>query len=328
MSTAVRLGVLGAGPWGRNIVRTARELGVLAAVCDADIASLDAAREIGGPASYYTEYRRMFTEAHLEGVVIAAPAALHADLTIEAIDAGLAVLVEKPFATSLRSAERMVERARARGRLLAAGHLLLYDGAVNAMLETVARGGIGTLRHVRTRRLGWGRLRTHEDVWWSFAPHDVSVVLELMGDEPLEAMIAKSAFVRPHIADVTYADFRFTLGRTAHVEVSWIDPQRAAQIDVFGSEGTLSLIDERNGSRSLHFWPCGDRLNASGEPELWRAEPRMLAFDETPPLSAEIAAFCAALRDGTLPPSHAGEALAVVRALEMAQRAEREQVTR
>jgi UDP-2-acetamido-3-amino-2,3-dideoxy-glucuronate N-acetyltransferase len=326
VSGAVRLGVAGAGPWGRNIVRTARELGVLAAVCDGDIAALDAARDAGGPASYFSDYSKMLAEGGIEAVAIAAPAPLHADLAIAAIDAGLAVLVEKPFATSLRAAERVVERARARGTPLAAGHLLLYDGAVRAILHCAARGDIGSVRHVRTRRLGWGRLRAHEDVWWSFAPHDVSVVLAVMGDDPLQAACEKSAFVRPHVADMAYADFQFPLGRSAHVEVSWIEPQRAAQIDVVGSEGVLSLIDERNGSRCVRLWPCGDRLNARGEPELWREELRMLDFDRTPPLRAEIAAFCDAVRHGTPLPSGADEALAVVRALEMVQRPIREEV--
>lgn len=314
----VRLGVAGAGPWGRNLIRTAAELGVLAAVCDADIGALDAAREAGGPATYCTDYAQMLRDIPLDALVIAAPAPLHARLAIDAIDAGLAVLVEKPFATKLSDAETMVARAKARGTLLAAGHLLLYDPAVRALLDAVRSGAIGTVRHYRSRRLGWGRLRAHEDVWWSFGPHDVSVMLEVMGEEPSSAHRSSSAFVRPHVADVAYVDYRFSLGRTGHVEVSWIEPRRTAQIAVFGSDGAIVLDDARDGSRTLVLVPCGDRLDASGEPELWREDARAIPFGDQPPLRAELAAFCAAIGGGPPPPSHAGEALSVVRALAMA----------
>ncbi len=314
----VRLGVAGAGRWGQNVIRTAAELGVLAAVCDGDVRALDSARANGGPASYHTEFDRMLREERLDAVVVATPAATHAELALEAMRRGVAVLVEKPFALRVEDAEAMVARARNEGVLLAAGHLLLYDPAVRAMLDSVAKRSIGVVRHVRTRRLGWGRLRSHEDVWWSFAPHDVSVVLAVMGERPTAAWRADGAFVRPHIADVAYGGFRFSLSRTAHVEVSWIEPRRFAQIAVVGSEGALLLDDARDGTRTLSFVPCGDRLNADGEPELWRSEARPLAFGDEPPLRCELREFCDAVRHGTHLPSNAGEALDVVRALAMA----------
>lgn len=313
----MRLGVAGAGRWGGNIIRTASELGVLAGVCDGDTRALDAARSRFDGVHFFSEYEEMLASGMIDAVAIAAPAALHASLATRAIQAGLNVFVEKPLALSVPEASAVVAAARARGVLLVVGHLLLYHPAVCEMLAAIRRGEIGDVRHFRSRRLGWGTLRAHEDVWWSFAPHDVSVMLEVMGDEPIDGKRNASAFVRPHIADITYADFRFSEGRSAHIEVAWIDPARSARIDVFGSQGTLTLTD-REGAATLTLTPCGDRLDLRGEPELWRLELRELAFGAEQALARELQAFCDAARGGPTPPSYGEEGLAVVRTLAMA----------
>lgn len=317
MTSAVRLGVAGAGRWGANVVRTAAELGVLFAVCDSDAATLEAARARYESVRFFNDFDGMLSSG-VEAVAIAAPAVLHAPLALRAIEIGVrGIFVEKPLALSVGDAEKLVEVARARGSLLTVGHLLLYHPAIREMLAMVKRGLIGDVRHFRSRRLGWGRLRHHEDVWWSFAPHDVSVMLEVMGGEPVEASRNASAFVRPRVADVAYADFRFADGRSAHIEVAWIDPMRSARMDVFGSQGALTLSD-REGATTLTLTPCGDRLDTRGEPELWLSEAREIPFASDPPLRVELQAFCDALRGGPEPPSRGEEGLAVVRTLAMA----------
>jgi UDP-2-acetamido-3-amino-2,3-dideoxy-glucuronate N-acetyltransferase len=319
MSDPIRLGVAGAGRWGRNIVRTAFELGVLAAVCDSDAASLDGIRPAMRNVAFFDDFDEMLEGGQLDAVAIAAPANLHASMARRAIEVGLrGVFVEKPLALSVEEAILVAEAARANGTVLAVGHLLLYHPAVRAMLDSISRGDVGTVRHFRSRRLSWGTLRSHEDVWWSFAPHDLSVMLAVMGEEPSAGDTRASAFVRPHIADMVYADFTFSEGRTAHVEVGWIDPFRSARIDVFGSRGVLSLSD-REGATALTLWPCGDRLNARGEPELWCEQPKSLPFANDAPLTIELQWFVDALRGGPPPPSDGNQALAVVRALALAQ---------
>lgn len=319
MSGPLRLGVAGAGRWGRNIIRTASELGFLAAVCDSNAASLEALRATAPTVACFTDFDEMLSQGGLDAVAIAAPAQLHASLARRAIDAGLqGVFVEKPLALSVEEAILVVESARAHGTVLAVGHLLLYHPAVRSMLHSISRGEIGTVRHFRSRRLGWGTLRAHEDVWWSFAPHDLSVMLAVMSEEPAGGNTRGSAFVRPHIADIVYADYTFSGGRTAHVEVGWIDPFRSARIDVFGSQGVLSLSD-REGATALTLWPCGDRLNTSGEPELWSAQPKSIPFSTEPPLKIELQAFADAVSGGPDTPTNGEQALAVVRALALAQ---------
>jgi UDP-2-acetamido-3-amino-2,3-dideoxy-glucuronate N-acetyltransferase len=309
-----RIGVIGAGKWGMNIVRTCARLGVLAAACDTDLHPLEEIRCNHSGVRIFCDYPTMFRLAKLDAAVVAVPAQRHAQVALDAIGAGLDVLVEKPLALSVADAERIVDAARAAGQRIVVGHLLLYHPAVRLMMQAIARGAIGDLRHIRARRLRWGRLRAHEDVWWSFAPHDVAVMLALFGEEPAAVTFATGAYVRRHLADVAYADFRFSEGRTAHLEVAWIDPDKSSRLDVFGSRGVLSFIDVPEAPRLLHT-PCGDRLDTRGEPELWREEARELEVPPGEPLELELRAFCRAVRGGPMPPSDGEEGLAVVRTL-------------
>ncbi len=185
--------------------------------------------------------------------------------------AGKHVFVEKPLALGVEDAQRVVDAAEAAGVTLFVGHVLLYHPAVRQLIDCACAGKIGRVRHLRSRRLSWGRLRAQENVWWSFAPHDCALMIEIMQDAPVNATGWLSAYVRPGFGDFAYADFAFADGRSAHIEVSWLDPDKSSRIDVFGSEGTLTFIDSREGG-TLTLTPCGDRLNARGEPELWRGE--------------------------------------------------------
>ena len=312
-----RVGVIGAGYWGANLIRNCRALGVLAAVCDGDLRALDRVRCTYPGTALFVDVDAMLAHAKLDAVVIASPANTHASIALRCIAAGKHVFVEKPLALTVDDARRVVEAAEACGLTLFVGHVLLYHPGVRALLDAVNEGKIGRVRHVRSRRLGWGRLRAHENVWWSFAPHDCALMIEIMKDAPLSASGELSAFVRPGLADFAYGDFAFTDGRSAHIEVSWLDPHKSSRIDVFGSEGTLTFTDAPEGA-TLTLVPCGDRLNAQGEPELWRGEAVNIPFLAGEPLRFELEAFrravCAAHERV---PTDGREGLEVVRALAM-----------
>ncbi|HTU80633.1 MAG TPA: Gfo/Idh/MocA family oxidoreductase [Candidatus Acidoferrales bacterium] len=313
MSAALRIGVAGAGKWGMNVVRSCAKLGVLAAVCDADLHPLEEVRGRYEGVRVFCDYETMLRLARPDAVIVAAPVPAHAEMALQAIAAGIPVLVEKPLALNVGDAQRVVDTARAAGVPLAVGHVLLYHPLVRLMLQTIREGRIGDVRHFRSRRASWGRLRAHEDVWWSFAPHDVAVMLEVFGEEPATVTAGAGAYVRPHIADLTYADFGFSLGRTAHVEVTWIDPDKTSRFDVFGSRGVLSFTD--GAQPRLTLTPCGDRLGTRGEPELWREETMALDAPAAEPLLTEIEAFCSAIGGGPALPTPGEEGLAVVRTL-------------
>ncbi len=317
-----RIGVIGAGYWGANLIRNCYQMGVLASVCDADLHPLDNVRDQYPGVALYCDVDQMLNHNKIDAVIIAAPAPAHASLALRAIAAGKHVFVEKPLALSVADAERVVEAAETAGVTLFVGHVLLYHPAVRALLECVSSGRLGRARHLRSRRLSWGRLRNQENVWWSFAPHDCALMIEIMKDTPTNATGWLSAYVRPGLGDFAYADFSFADGRSAHIEVSWLDPDKSSRIDVFGSEGTLTFIDTREGG-TLTLTRCGDRLDSRGIPELWRGETENIPFrdphdDKIPePLRLELEAFCQAMRGGAAVPTDGREGLEVVRALEM-----------
>jgi predicted dehydrogenase len=259
----------------------------------------------------------MIARADLDGLVVASPAQAHASLALMAISGGMDVLVEKPLALNVLDAQRVVRAARQRNRKLMVGHVLLYHPGIRCMLQAIEAGEIGEVRFVRCRRLNWGRLRAHENVWWSFAPHDVAVMLEVMGEEPLSASCAAGSYVTPGIADVVYAHYVFPDERAAHIEVSWLNPERVSQIDVFGTLGVLTFSDGRAGS-SLTLTPCGSRESAAGT-ALWRNDPQAIVFPEGEPLALELQSFCSAIRGDETPLTDGEEGLAVVRALAMLQ---------
>lgn len=312
-----RIGVIGAGYWGANLIRNCHQLGVLAAVCDSDLHALSTVRSKYAGTALFCDVKAMLEHAKLDAVIIAAPAPAHHTLALDVIAAGKHVFVEKPLALSVEDAERVVTAAEAAGVTLFVGHVLLYHPAVRALLQCVNDGRIGRVRHLRSRRLSWGRLRAAENVWWSFAPHDCALMIEIMKDSPVNATGWLSAYVRPGLGDFAYADFAFGDGRSAHIEVSWLDPDKSSRIDVFGSEGTLTFIDSREGP-TLTLTACGDRLNARGEPELWRGESMNIDLPAGEPLRLELEAFCRAIRGGhDHIPTDGREGLEVVRALAM-----------
>jgi predicted dehydrogenase len=180
----------------------------------------------------------------------------------------------------------------------------------------VHSGETGEILHVRARRASFGRLRFVEDVWWSFAPHDLSIVLAVMGEEPIDGRIARHSYATPGIADFAYGDFRFSRDRSAHVEATWLDPNKAASLDVFGSKQTLSLRD-RSGKAQLKIFSCGIKRGDSETAELWRGDETTLEFTGDEPLRTELESFIGMISRGETVPSDADAGVGVVRALSM-----------
>jgi predicted dehydrogenase len=314
-----RLAVVGAGYWGTNLVRVASELGVLAAVCDADPHNVDRALAVQGELLGTTVFTELLDErAAIDAIVLATPAPLHAPYALAAIAAGKDVFVEKPLALTSVDADAVVRAASLARRKVFVGHLLRYHPGVRALLASIKRGDIGDVVHVRSRRLSWGKLRAVENVWWSFAPHDVALVLAAFeGELPRSVSAAQTSSVRPGSADFAYADLCFSRGRTAHIEASWLDVEKSARLDVFGTAGVLTFEDRPTGA-SLRCTPAGVFVE-SGAPMLWRSPPVPISFEPAEPLKVELAAFVDWIMTGVEPPTDAAEGASVVRVLEMAQ---------
>jgi UDP-2-acetamido-3-amino-2,3-dideoxy-glucuronate N-acetyltransferase len=315
----IRLGVLGGGYWGQNLIRTCADLAVLDAVCDTDEGVRAALFAAYPTISVHDDSSRFFDE-QLDGVLIATPAETHAELALAAFERGLHVFVEKPMALDVPEAQRMVEAAERAGRQLFVGHLLLYHPAVRKMRALIAEQLIGRVWHVRSRRLSLGKLRQRESVWWSFAPHDVALILALMGEEPKSATASQTGWLSSRLPDTAYADFHFSRRRTAHVEVSWLDPSKTARLDVFGTDGVITFEDFRVGQR-LTVSLCGARRDDRDALRTWRGETYEVPVETGEPLREEILAFLTSIVFGIPAESDGKEGLAVLRALRLADQA-------
>lgn len=308
MTAPARVGVAGAGYWGANLVRACGELGVLHAVADPDPQRLAAVRAAHPGVLATPDYSALLDA--VDAVVIAAPAAEHAALALEAIRHRRHVFVEKPLALTLADARRVADAADAAGVTAFVGHVLLYHPAVRALLEAARSGAVGNVTHVRSRRLNLGKIRTHEDVWWSFAPHDVALCLALLGPGVTGASGSLQHARGAAVADFAYADLTFTGGRSAHVEVSWLDPNRSARLDAFGTRGVLTFEDSRAGATLVR------RVYDASAPVPVAGPPEAIAFEAGEPLRLELEAFLACVAGGPPAPTSARAAVDVVAILE------------
>ena len=179
----------------------------------------------------------------IAAVAIAAPAAHHASLARAALEAGKHVFVEKPLALTLVEAERLCQLAEQRDRCLMVGHLLQYHPAFIALRDLVNRGELGRLQYLYSNRLNLGKVRREEDILWSFAPHDLSMILSLVGQEPTEVSASGAYFLHRTIADVTTTHLAFPGGEQAHVFVSWLHPFKEQKLVAVGDRA-MAVFDD------------------------------------------------------------------------------------
>ena len=308
-----RTGLIGCGMWGRNLARNLSQLGALASVADRDAENAAAfADEFGGKAD---SIDAVLEQHDLDGIIIATPAFTHADLACRALAAGRHVYVEKPLAMSLDEANRIAAAARDARRVVMVGHLIRYHQAFIALQQEIASGRIGKVQHVMANRLAMGRIRSNESVIHDLCPHDTSLLLALMVEEPTSVSCAGASHITPGIVDHVSAMFAFSDERTAAMNISWISPYKEHRLTVTGSSGSIVFDDSRPWAEKLTLFrddiqPQGDGFAIS------RSEPVFLPVDESEPLKQEVATFIDCCDTGKVPPTDLTEALAVQRVLE------------
>jgi UDP-2-acetamido-3-amino-2,3-dideoxy-glucuronate N-acetyltransferase len=313
--SSVATAVVGVGAWGRNHARVLSELGSLAGVHDPDPAVAAAvARETGGRALTWAET----LGGEVQALVIAAPAASHYSLAREALEAGKHVLVEKPLALRSSEGEDLVGLAEHNGRILMVGHLMRYHPAFICLRGLVDEGRLGQVRYIHSTRLNLGRFRTEESILWSFAPHDVSMILALTGSEPDRVQAVGGWFLGQEVPDVSTTQLWFAGGVQAHIFVSWLHPVKEQRLVVVGEDGMAVLDDSLPWDRKLQVF--GHRVEwTAGSPQPVRAEGEPVAVSPAEPLREELTAFLRHCAAGTPPPTDGGEGLRVLRVLERAE---------
>ncbi len=315
----MNLAVIGIGHWGRNLVRNYAALGVLRAACDVDPERRAALAEAADGFDILAEPETVLADPAIDAVAIASPAATHGALVAAALEADKHVFVEKPLCLDLGEARRLEAAAEARGRVLMVGHMLLYHPAFRALRRILAEGTLGELRYIYSTRLSLGRIRREENALWSFAPHDISMILALAGRMPEVVTANGEAYLRPEVADTTLSHFTFGERLQAHIFVSWLHPFKDQRLVVVGSEGMVVFDDVRPGPEKLLLYR--HEVGWRGDiPTVNRAEGEPVPYDEEEPLRAECRHFIACVENGTRPESDAAEGIRVLTVLDACQR--------
>jgi predicted dehydrogenase len=325
VSEAIGVAVVGTGDWGANLVRNFASLPGTRLV---GLHDLDAER-LKASAAKYPQARAMATldevasAKDVQAVVVAASAVGHHPVARALLDAGKDVYVEKPLTLSVADAEDLVARARAGQRILMVGHLLIYHPAVRYLKGLVERGDLGDVLYVYSQRVNLGKVRRDENALWSFAPHDLSVILHLLDAEPVDVAARGSAFLQKGVEDVVFVDLRFPDGRQGHVHVSWLDPHKLRRFTVVGSQ-KMAVFDDMEASEKVRLYDKGvDRggqVVSYGDALTVRSGDILIPrISLQEPLKIECQHFIDCVRERKTPLTDGEDGLRVVRVLAAAQ---------
>jgi UDP-2-acetamido-3-amino-2,3-dideoxy-glucuronate N-acetyltransferase len=313
-----RVAVVGVGYWGKNLVRNFHELGALAACCDADPSVEMSYRERYPQVAFHRTFAAVLADPSITAVALATPAVTHFELAKAALEAGKDVLVEKPLAIEVKHGEELVRLADATGRILMVGHILRYHPAVLKLQQLIAGGSLGKISYLYSNRLNIGKIRTEENILWSFAPHDISVMLSLLNEMPTGVSCHGGAWLNHHVADVTLSQFDFPSGVQAHIFVSWLHPIKEQRLVVVGSE-KMAVFDD-TAEHKLVLFP--HRIEWRNRlPTAVKANGEIVLLEDREPLRAECQHFLDCIKSRTTPVTNGPEGLRVLQVLDACQRA-------
>jgi UDP-2-acetamido-3-amino-2,3-dideoxy-glucuronate N-acetyltransferase len=240
-----RVVVVGSGYWGKNLVRNFHALGALAGICDTDPRVLHSLQKMydGVPTVHRFDDLLDGSGPAADAIAIATPAESHYELTKKALLAGKHVFVEKPLALTVDEGEELVELAEDKQLTLMVGHILQYHPAVIRLKELVDKGELGKIQYLYSNRLNIGKIRAEENILWSFAPHDISVILMLLGEMPQTVYAAGGTYLQKQIPDTTLTTLDFPSGVRAHIFVSWLHPFKEQKLVVVGDK-KMAVFDD------------------------------------------------------------------------------------
>lgn len=306
------IAVVGCGHWGKNLVRNFAELGALAAVSDLDNHLAQ---------SFAKQYKvvnlslkEVINDSTIEGVVLAVPAPLHASIAIEAMNSGKHVYVEKPLAMNVVEAKAMINSAKENGLQLMVGHLLQYHPVFASIQSLVQSGEFGSLDYIYSNRLSFGKVRSEEDVIWSFAPHDISMILSLTGQEPELVRTESSEILQPNLADTAIIHMNFNSGLKAHISVSWLHPYKEQKLVIVCRDAMIVFDDTKPWNEKFALYRHVMQVS-NGLPNLQKAEVEYLEVMQSEPLRNECQHFLNVVNNNVIPLTNSEEGLRVLKVL-------------
>ncbi len=311
--------VIGSGYWGKNLVRNFHDLGALTMVCDKNpesVASMCASYEGIQGCQALNEVLSNYT---VEAVAIATPAETHFAIAREALLAGKHAYIEKPLVLSEAEGRELIGLARERGLTLMVGHLLQYHPAFIKLRELAASGELGRINYIYSHRLNLGKIRREENIFWSFAPHDISMLLSLAGEMPEIVRTSGGNYLHNNIADVTMTDMKFPSGLRAHIFVSWLHPFKEQKFVVVADRKMAVFDDTLPWGEKLLLYPHRIHWEA-GMPIPEKADAERVALEEGEPLRTECEHFLHCIATGETPRTDGEEGLRVLNVLNAGQR--------
>jgi UDP-2-acetamido-3-amino-2,3-dideoxy-glucuronate N-acetyltransferase len=317
--TGIGVAVVGAGYWGKNLVRNFAGIGILSAVCDSNTDTLRTISEQYPRCRTFISYAEVLRDQSIAAVAVATPAERHADAVREALLAGKDVFVEKPLCLSIKEGEELVALAEKERRILMVGHLLWYHPAVLKLKELIRTGELGRIQYIYSNRLNLGKIRREENILWSFAPHDISVILGLLNEIPDGVRAQGGNYLHQHIADVTISLLSFPSGVKAHIFVSWLHPFKEQKLIVVGDR-KMAVFDDLEKKDKLLLYPHSidwkDNLPVAN-----KADALSIELDQEEPLRAECQHFLHCVATRTRPRTDGKEGLRVLSVLQQCQEA-------
>ncbi|MGD8397177.1 MAG: Gfo/Idh/MocA family oxidoreductase [Candidatus Eiseniibacteriota bacterium] len=320
------IGVIGAGAWGRNLIRNFAALGCLRVIADSQPAVLETMSALYPGVRTTCDPGELWADGTVDGVVVATTSSSHAGLARGALEAGKHVMVEKPLALSVEDAEGLVTAAAAAGRILMVGHLLEYHPAVDMLRDLVRGGELGEVYYAYSQRVNLGKIRQDENALWSFGPHDLSIILDLFGEHPERVSATGRAFLQPGLEDVVFVSLMFPGRKLANLQLSWLDPHKLRRLTLVGSQ-RMVVFDDMEAAEKIRIYDKGVSGAEAGRIVDYK-ESLTLRFGEIriprvamrEPLRIECQEFLRAIESGRPPRSDGLDGLRVVSVLEAAQR--------
>ncbi len=323
--TQGKVGVVGLGAWGSNVARCLYELSECELVVCSDLspARRAMAERNWNVHTVDTLDTMLFQHPEITAVVISSPAVTHYSLARKALLAGKDVFVEKPFTLDTEHAEELLHLASDRGLILMVGHLLEYHPAVNYMRELIQSGELGDIYYIYTQRVNLGRIRGDENALWSFAPHDISQILYMLGDSPIDVSARGQSFIQNDIEDVVFLSLYFSNRVMAHIHISWLDPHKVRSTTIVGSKKMVVFDDAAASEKVRIYDSCAETPHTTSYGETIQVRfgdihiPRISTAE---PLKLEFQHFLDCVDRRVQPRSDAQDGLRVVRILDAAQR--------
>lgn len=311
------LALIGFGYWGKNIFRNLYEMDVLRTACDSNYDVVSEFKEKFRDVNYSNSIESALEDSEIKAVLIATPASSHFRLVKQSLTAGKDVFVEKPLALITKEGEELVSLAKKTGCILMVGHILQYHPAVTKLKEMVALGQLGKICYIYSNRLNIGKLRTEENILWSFAPHDISVILMLLEEEPARVSAFGGDYLNPGIHDVTLTLLEFRNGIKAHVYVSWLHPYKEQKLIIVGSKA-MAVFDDVS-KEKLFLYPHSVEWKNGKIPIAQKADFKVIPVRDAEPLRLELEHFIHCMVTRETPKTDGIEGLRVLRVLEKAE---------